>query len=155
MSELESDVGFAKLINASESTDYSDSYVGKSKLSFMEEENIAIGKNANADEGGIAIGKNTSTTTLYDINIADKLKHNTVTDMFECKTTTSHTANIAIQNSNGTNLTQLDTVIGNLESEVTTRTNAVRIRKEELIKKLEEIEKAIDMFSRKHVFVKL
>jgi len=38
---------------------------------------------------------------------------------------------------------------------ITTRTNAVRIRKEELIKKLEEIEKAIDMFSRKHVFVKL
>ena len=38
---------------------------------------------------------------------------------------------------------------------ITTRTNTVRIRKEELIKKLEEIEKAIDMFSRKHVFVKL
>ena len=38
---------------------------------------------------------------------------------------------------------------------ITTRTNAVRIRKEELIKQLEEIEKAIDMFSRKHVFVKL
>ena len=38
---------------------------------------------------------------------------------------------------------------------ITTRTNAVRIRKEELIKKLEEIEKAIDMFSRKQVFVKI
>ena len=38
---------------------------------------------------------------------------------------------------------------------ITTRTNSVRIRKEELIKKLEEIEKAIDMFSRKHVFVKI
>ena len=38
---------------------------------------------------------------------------------------------------------------------ITTRTNAVRIRKEEIIKKLEEIEKAIDMFSRKQVFVKI
>ena len=38
---------------------------------------------------------------------------------------------------------------------ITTRNNAVRIRKEELIKKLEEIEKAIDMFSRKQVFVKI
>ena len=38
---------------------------------------------------------------------------------------------------------------------ITTRTNSIRIRKEELIKKLEEIEKAIDMFSRKQVFVKI
>ena len=38
---------------------------------------------------------------------------------------------------------------------ITTRTNAVRIRKEELIKKLEEIEKAIDMFSREQVFIKI
>ena len=38
---------------------------------------------------------------------------------------------------------------------ITTRTNSVRVRKEELIKKLEEIEKAIDMFSRKQVFVKI
>ena len=38
---------------------------------------------------------------------------------------------------------------------ITTRTNAVRVRKEELIKKLEEMEKAIDMFSRKQVFVKI
>ena len=38
---------------------------------------------------------------------------------------------------------------------ITTRTNSIRIRKEELIKKLEEIEKAIDMFSRKKVFVKI
>ena len=38
---------------------------------------------------------------------------------------------------------------------ITTRTNSVRIRKEELIKKLEELEKAIDMFSRKQVFVKI
>ena len=38
---------------------------------------------------------------------------------------------------------------------ITTRTNSIRIRKEELIKKLEELEKAIDMFSRKQVFVKI
>ena len=38
---------------------------------------------------------------------------------------------------------------------ITTRTNSIRIRKEELYKKLEEIEKAIDMFSRKQVFVKI
>ena len=38
---------------------------------------------------------------------------------------------------------------------ITTRTNAVRIRKEEIIKKLEELEKAIDMFSRKQVFIKI
>ena len=38
---------------------------------------------------------------------------------------------------------------------ITTRTNSVRVRKEELIKKLEELEKAIDMFSRKQVFVKI
>ena len=36
---------------------------------------------------------------------------------------------------------------------ITTRTNSVRIKKEELIKKLEELEKAIDMFSRKQVFI--
>ena len=38
---------------------------------------------------------------------------------------------------------------------ITTRTNAIRMRKEELCKKLEEIEKAIDMFSKKQVFVKI
>ena len=38
---------------------------------------------------------------------------------------------------------------------ITTRTNSIRIRKEELCKKLEEIEKAIDMFSRKQVFIKV
>ena len=38
---------------------------------------------------------------------------------------------------------------------ITTRTNSVRIKKEELIKKIEEIEKAIDLFSRKQVFVKI
>ena len=38
---------------------------------------------------------------------------------------------------------------------ITTRTNSIRIRKEELYKKLEEIEKAIDMFSKKQVFIKI
>ena len=38
---------------------------------------------------------------------------------------------------------------------ITTRTNSIRIRKEELFKKLEEIEKAIDMFSKKQVFIKM
>ena len=38
---------------------------------------------------------------------------------------------------------------------ITTRTNSVRIRKEELFNKLEEIEKAIDMFSKKQVFIKI
>ena len=38
---------------------------------------------------------------------------------------------------------------------ITTRTNSVRIKKEELLKKLEELEKAIDMFSRKQVFIKI
>ena len=38
---------------------------------------------------------------------------------------------------------------------ITTRTNSVRIRKEELLNKLEEIEKAIDMFSKKQVFIKI
>jgi uncharacterized protein YeaC (DUF1315 family) len=38
---------------------------------------------------------------------------------------------------------------------ITTRTNSIRERKEELFKKLEEIEKAIEMFSKKQVFVKM
>ena len=38
---------------------------------------------------------------------------------------------------------------------ITTRTNSVKLKKEELVKKLEEIEKAIDMFSRKQVFIKI
>ena len=38
---------------------------------------------------------------------------------------------------------------------ITTRTNSIRVRKEELFKKLEEIEKAIEMFSKKQVFVKM
>ena len=38
---------------------------------------------------------------------------------------------------------------------ITTRTNSIRVRKEELFNKLEEIEKAIEMFSKKQVFVKM
>ncbi len=38
---------------------------------------------------------------------------------------------------------------------ITTRTNSIRIRKEELCKKLDKIEKAIDMFSKKQVFIKI
>ena len=43
-SQLENNSGYAKLLTASSFTDYSDSYVGKSKVSFQDEENIAIGK---------------------------------------------------------------------------------------------------------------
>ena len=38
---------------------------------------------------------------------------------------------------------------------ITTRTMAMQNKKEELIQKLEEIEKAIDMFSKKQVFIKV
>ena len=38
---------------------------------------------------------------------------------------------------------------------ITTRTNAVRLKKEELYKKLDEIDKAIEMFSKKQVFIKI
>ena len=38
---------------------------------------------------------------------------------------------------------------------ITSRTNSIRFRKEELFKILEEIEKAIDMLSKKKVFIKI
>ena len=38
---------------------------------------------------------------------------------------------------------------------ITNRTNSIRMRREELFRKLEEIEKAINMFSKKKVFVKI
>jgi len=97
---------FAKLINQSTESDYSDSYVGKSKVAFQDEENIAIGKNADVSCGGIALGKNTSTSDTYDVNIADKLKHNSTTDIWEGTISTSE---VAITNSNGTDLNELDT----------------------------------------------
>jgi len=37
---------------------------------------------------------------------------------------------------------------------ITTRTLAMQNKKDELIKKIEEVEKAIDMFSKKQVFIK-
>ena len=37
---------------------------------------------------------------------------------------------------------------------ITTRTLAMQNKKEELIKKIEEVEKAIEMFSKKQVFIK-
>ena len=47
-------------------------------------------------------------------------------------------------------------IINQLEKmPITTRTNSIRIRKEELLNKLDEIEKAIEMFSKKQVFVKI
>lgn len=121
VSQLENDSAFAKLIGASEFEDYSDSYVGKSKISFQDEKNIAIGKNANADDGGIAIGENTSTSETYDVNIADELKHNVETDIWEGKFEES---TVAIKNKNGTNLTELDTVISNLSDEIQNRCDA-------------------------------
>ena len=38
---------------------------------------------------------------------------------------------------------------------ITTRTLAMQNKKEELIKKIEEVEKAIEMFSKKQVFIKV
>ena len=124
ISQLEDDEGFAKLINASHKLDYSDSYVGKSKISFQDEENIAIGKNSNADAGGVAIGLNTSTTDTYDVNLYNKLKHNINTDLWEGKIDESVTSDIAIKNANNTNLTELDNVINGLSDEITNRVNA-------------------------------
>lgn len=123
ISQLENDGGYAKLLNASSFTDYSDSYVGKSKVSFQDEENIAIGKGANADEGGVALGAYTTTSEIYDVNINNKLRHNTSTNYWEGKITQSVTSDKATSNINGTNLNQLDTVISNLQTETTNRIN--------------------------------
>ena len=38
---------------------------------------------------------------------------------------------------------------------ITTKTLSMQNKKEELIKKLDEIEKAIDMFSKKEVYIKI
>ena len=123
ISQLENDGGYAKLLNASSFTDYSDSYVGKSKVSFQDEENIAIGKGANADEGGVALGAYTTTSETYDVNINNKLRHNTSTNYWEGKITQSVTSDKATSNINGTNLNQLDTVISDLQTETTNRIN--------------------------------
>lgn len=121
-SELINDGGFAKLISASEESDYSDSYVGKSKLSFQDEESINLGKNSDVSEfGGIAIGENTATSETYDINIGNELLHNKLSDIWEGKTSSSLSADVAIRNTNGTNLTQLDVVIEDLATETQNR----------------------------------
>ena len=118
ISQLYNDVGYAKLINTSTREDYSDSYVGKAKLAFQDEENIQIGKNSNAEEGGIALGANTSTDETYDVNINNQLLHNKETDLWEGIITHSKTSDT---NTNGTNLTQLDVVIDDLETETQNR----------------------------------
>lgn len=123
-SQLENNSGYAKLLNASSFTDYSDSYVGKSKVSFQDEENIAIGKNSNVEYGGIAIGKNTATSETYDINIGNELLHNKISDIWEGKISSSLSADVAMKNTNGTNLTQLDVVIEDLATETQNRNNA-------------------------------
>lgn len=121
ISQLENNIGYAKLLITSSFEDYSDSYVGKSKISFQDEENIAIGKGSNADEGGVALGAYTTTSETYDVNINNKLRHNTSTNYWEGKITQSVTSDKATSNINGTNLNQLDTVISNLQTETTNR----------------------------------
>ena len=121
-SDLINDYGFAKLISTSEELDYSDSYVGKSKLSFQDEDSINLGKNSDVSEfGGIAIGKNTSTDENHDINIGNLLLHNNETNIWEGKITE---AEKALKNDNGTNLTELDVVIENLAKETQNRIKA-------------------------------
>ena len=44
-------------------------------VSFQDEENIAIGKGANADEGGVALGAYTTTSETYDVNINNKYSY--------------------------------------------------------------------------------
>lgn len=121
-SDLIHNSGFAKLISASEESDYSDSYVGKSKLSFQDEDSINLGKNSDVSEfGGIAIGKNTSTDENHDVNIGNLLLHNNETNIWEGKITE---AEKALKNDNGTNLTELDNVIDNLNTEIQNRISA-------------------------------
>ncbi len=124
VSQLDNDLGYAKLINMSHNDDFSDSYVGKAKFAFQDEENIAIGKNSNVEYGGIAIGKNTATSETYDINIGNELLHNKISDIWEGKTSSSLSADVAMKNTNGTNLTQLDVVIEDLATETQNRIDA-------------------------------
>ena len=124
VSQLDNDLGYAKLINMSHDDDFSDSYVGKAKFAFQDEENIAIGKNSNVEHSGIAIGKNTATSETYDINIGNELLHNKISDIWEGKTSSSLSADVAMKNTNGTNLTQLDVVIEDLATETQNRIDA-------------------------------
>ena len=134
VSQLDNDLGYAKLINMSHDDNFSDSYVGKAKFAFQEEENLAIGKNAIADNDGVAIGKNaianvsgvaigadTSINEVYDVNINNELLHNVEENIWEGKITE---ADKAFKNDNGTNLTELDVVIENLAKETQNRIKA-------------------------------
>ena len=134
VSQLDNDLGYAKLINMSHDDDFSDSYVGKAKFAFQEEESLAIGKNAIADNDGVAIGKNaiadvrgvaigadTSINEVYDVNINNELLHNIEENIWEGKITE---ADKAFKNDNGTNLTELDVVIEDLATEIENRKNA-------------------------------
>ena len=133
---MENDANFAVNAEASAYSDYRDSYVGKSKTAFNDEVNIpigrntsatnngiAIGQNANANNG-IAIGKDTETNSTYDINIGNKLKHNSSTDVWDGKTSNSVLADTATSNVNGTPLTLLDTFSSDLSTETYNRQQA-------------------------------
>ena len=124
VSQLDNDLGYAKLIKMSHDDDFSDSYVGKAKFAFQDEENIAIGKKSNVENCGIAICKNTATSETYDINIENELLHNKISDIWEGKTSSSLSADVAMKNTNGTNLTQLDVVIEDLATETQNRIDA-------------------------------
>ena len=135
-SDLINDCGFAKLISTSEELDYSDSYVGKSKLSFQDEDSINLGKNSDVSEfGGIAIGKNTSTDENHDINIGNLLLHNNETNIWEGKITE---AEKALKNDNGTNLTELDNLIDNLDTEIQNRISADNVLQSNINKEISD-----------------
>ena len=121
VSQLDNDLGYAKLINMSHDDDFSDSYVGKAKFAFQEEESLAIGKNAIANVRGVAIGADTSINEVYDVNINNELLHNIEENIWEGKITE---ADKAFKNDNGTNLTELDVVIEDLATEIENRKNA-------------------------------
>ena len=121
VSQLDNDLGYAKLINMSHDDDFSDSYVGKAKFAFQEEESLAIGKNAIANVRGVAIGADTSINEVYDVNINNELLHNVEENIWEGKITE---ADKAFKNDNGTNLTELDVVIEDLATEIENRKNA-------------------------------
>ena len=121
VSQLDNDLGYAKLINMSHDDNFSDSYVGKAKFAFQEEESLAIGKNAIANVRGVAIGADTSINEVYDVNINNELLHNVEENIWEGKITE---ADKAFKNDNGTNLTELDVVIENLAKETQNRIKA-------------------------------
>ena len=121
VSQLDNDLGYAKLINMSHDDDFSDSYVGKAKFAFQEEESLAIGKNAIANVRGVAIGADTSINEVYDVNINNELLHNVEENIWEGKITE---ADKAFKNDNGTNLTELDVVIEDLAKETQNRIKA-------------------------------